>query len=115
MVEFNGRIKVYFKFFGVDLLQDRPGTKRIIAGIELSEDDVDWWRGKFRRTCEPKRMSGSINVPVDIFEQYQAKGQSRQKLFELFIKTNGDKEICLQNACLKQFFLNVFRRAWGIL
>lgn len=37
-------------------------------------------------------MSGVIDVPDDIFEQYQSKGQNRRKLLEIFIKTDGNKE-----------------------
>ncbi|CAK9033715.1 Uncharacterized protein SCF082_LOCUS20616 [Durusdinium trenchii] len=42
--------------------------------------------------CEPKRASGNIEVPKDVFEKYQAKGATREKLFEAFIKTGGEKE-----------------------
>lgn len=49
-------------------------------------------RGKFRRLCEPKRNSGKIEVDEDIFKLYEAKGASREKLFEAFIKVNGDKD-----------------------
>jgi len=58
----------------------------------VDENDLEYWRGKFRRTCEPKRSSGHLDIPADIFEQYQAKGASRDKLFELFVKSGGDTE-----------------------
>ena len=49
-------------------------------------------KGKFRRLCEPKRNSGKIEVTEDIFKLYEAKGTSREKLFEAFIKVDGDKD-----------------------
>ena len=58
----------------------------------VDENDLEFWRGKFRRTCEPKRASGNLEIPDDIFQQYQAKGASRDKLFELFVKSGGDKD-----------------------
>lgn len=66
--------------------------KKVIGDLELDEETLDWWRGKFRRMCEPKRISGHIQIPNDIFEQYQTKGKTREKSFECFIKTGGDKE-----------------------
>ena len=45
----------------------------------------------FRRYCEPKRGTGKIEAPTDIWKQYQEKGSSREKLFELYIKTGGEK------------------------
>ena len=54
-----------------------------------TEKELDFWQGKFRRTCEPKRASGTLEVPEDIFQQYQSKGATKDKLFELFVKAGG--------------------------
>jgi hypothetical protein len=37
-------------------------------------------------------VPGKINVPNDIFKQYNEKGASREKLFEAFISTGGEKD-----------------------
>ena len=70
----------------------KGGTKRSIAGVVLDQEQIEYWKGKFRRMCEPKRASGNIEVPKDVFEKYQAKGATREKLFEAFIKTGGEKD-----------------------
>ena len=67
------------------------GVKRV-GSIVLSQKDFDYYQGKFRRQCEPARASGKINVPNDIFKQYNEKGASREKLFEAFISTGGEKD-----------------------
>ena len=67
-------------------------VKRSIGGLLLDEKQVDVFRGKFRRLCEPKRTSGEIEIPSDIHEQYMAKGATRERLFEAFIKTGGLKD-----------------------
>jgi hypothetical protein len=33
----------------------------------LTPEEVEKYRGKFRRMCEPKKASGKIEVPQDIF------------------------------------------------
>lgn len=42
--------------------------------------------------CEPKRNSGKIDILEDIFKLSEAKRAARNKLFEAFIKTGGDKD-----------------------
>ena len=84
--------RFYFRFLGRTYSRLARGSRGSSLALELSEDDLEQWRGKLRRLCEPKRMSGVIDVPDDIFEQYQSKGQNRRKLLELFIKTDGNKE-----------------------
>ena len=60
--------------------------------LVMDEDSYEYWRGKFRRFCEPKRGTGKIEAPTDIWKQYQEKGSSREKFFELYIKTGGEKD-----------------------
>lgn len=67
------------------------GTKRV-GSMVISSDEFNRLSGKFRRMCEPKRHSGKIEVPDNIFELYQAKGTSKERLFEAFVKTGGDKD-----------------------
>lgn len=83
-----------FNFCGFPCKAD---TKRshIVAGIVLTEDEYQQYRGKFRRTCEPSRTTGAIKIGADLFKEYQAKGASRERLFEAFIKTGGDKDCFL--------------------
>ena len=69
----------------------RQATRGKKRPLSVSDVRATLW-GKFRRTCEPKRNSGKIDVPEDIFKLYEAKGSSRNKLFEAFIKTGGDKD-----------------------
>ena len=52
--------------------------------------ELEKWQGKFRRVCEPQRGSGRLEVPDDIFQQYQAKGTTKDKLFELFVAAGGE-------------------------
>ena len=56
------------------------------------QKEYDFWRGKFRRMCEPKRDSGKIDIPPELHKQYMQKGTQRDSMFEAFITTNGDKE-----------------------
>ena len=55
----------------------------MIIGVESSNAVVN---------PRDKRTTGKIDVPNDIFKHYQEKGSSREKLFELFIKTGGEKD-----------------------
>lgn len=69
-----------------------PSTKRAVAGTAMDEQDIEKMRGKFRRICEPKRASGLIEIPETMFKKYQAKGASRERLFEAFVRTGGVKD-----------------------
>ena len=98
----------------------------------LSEDEYEKYRGKFRRTCEPKRSSGAIDITKDMFKEYQAKGSSRERLFEAFIKTGGEKDCFFyvlflllknhtvspslhQNVCSKQCKYEMLFKFLGVL
>ena len=63
-----------------------------VGDILLTAEQHEQLRGKFRRTCEPRRGSGILVVPKDIHEQYCGRGASREKLWHAFVKTNGDKD-----------------------
>ena len=64
----------------------------MVGKHELNQKEYDFWRGKFRRMCEPKRDSGKIDIPPELHKQYMQKGTQRDSMFEAFITTNGDKE-----------------------
>ena len=67
-------------------------TGKRVGGRVLTPEEVEKYRGKFRRMCEPKKASGKIEVPKDIFEQFQSKGTSRERLFEAFVRNDGQKD-----------------------
>lgn len=67
-------------------------TGKRVGGRVLTPEEVEKYRGKFRRMCEPKKASGKIEVPKDIFEQFQSKGASRERLFEAFVRNDGQKD-----------------------
>lgn len=67
------------------------GVKRV-GSLVISQEDFDYYQGKFRRQCEASRHTGKIKIPDDIFKQYNERGASREKLFEMFINTGGDKD-----------------------
>lgn len=62
-----------------------------MGGMEV-EPDLEQWRGKLRRLCKHQHLSGHIQVSGQILEQYQAKGKTRDKPLEVFIKTGNDKD-----------------------
>ena len=64
-----------------------------VGDVFLTNEEYNHYRGKLRRICEPKRHSGKLEIAEDIFEKYNAKGQSREKLFEALVKSGGDKDI----------------------
>ena len=68
--------------------------------MELTEKQLNQFRGKFRRLCEPKRDSGRLEVPEDIHNKYVAKGAAREKLFESFVLVGGDKD-CMGLTCIR--------------
>ena len=63
----------------------------------LTQKDYDFFRGKLRRMCEPKRDSGKIEVPENIHKQYLEKGASRDALFEALISVDGNKDMLAVN------------------
>ena len=71
---------------------EAPTTGKRIGGRVLTPEEVEKYRGKFRRMCEPKKASGKIEVPQDIFDQFQSKGASRERLFEAFVRSDGQKD-----------------------
>lgn len=80
-------------------LQD--AKRSLIEALGLDDEaDLERWQGKFRRVCEPKRSSGKLDVPEDIFEQYAARGASRDRLFEIFVQSGGDTEALHQTIAL---------------
>ena len=62
-----------------------------VGNLELTVKEYDFYRGKFRRLCEPKRDSGRLEVPDDIHQKFVNKGQGREDMFEAFIKCDGQK------------------------
>ena len=71
---------------------EASGGLRRVGNLQLTQKDFDYYRGKLRRLCEPKRDSGRIEVPDDIHKQYLQKGAQRDALFEALVKAEGEKE-----------------------
>ena len=46
---------------------------------------------KLRRICNPKPLSGKLEVNPEIHKQWAAGGQQRKVLLQVLIKANGDK------------------------
>ena len=44
-----------------------------------------------RRICMPKKASGQLDVPREIYEKYKAKGEQRDELMNELIKVGGNK------------------------
>jgi hypothetical protein len=66
------------------------GVKRV-GSIVLSQKDLITIKANSGVNVNLP-VPGKINVPNDIFKQYNEKGASREKLFEAFISTGGEKD-----------------------
>ena len=46
---------------------------------------------KVRRCCTPKKGSGNLEVPENIFEMWKDAGKGRDNLFRMWAKAGGVK------------------------
>ena len=81
----------YFRLNSV--LSEASGGLKRVGNHLLTQKDSDFYRGKLRRLCEPKRDSGKIEVPEDIHKQFMQKGSQRDALFEALVNAKGDKDM----------------------
>ena len=94
------------------LRPQKTGTKRI-GSMELTIAEYDYYRGKLRRICEPKRDSGRIEVPMDIHEKFMSKGRDREEMLETFITCGGVKAAGFSRRCVV-FCPRQISSAWGL-
>ena len=64
-----------------------------VGGLTLGIQAYNSWRGRFNRACDRKQRSGRLDVPEEIHKMFLEKGTSKDRLFEAFVRANGDKDL----------------------
>ena len=66
---------------------DQSEAPRVLKSTTLDKLE----REKVRRVVSPKKGSGTLEVPEDIFEMWKDAGKGRQTLFRMWAKAGGVK------------------------
>ena len=66
---------------------DEDEAPRVIQFKDLSKTEKE----KVRRICSPKKGSGNLEVPENVFQMWQDVSKGRDTLFRMWCKSGGVK------------------------
>ena len=73
-----------------------PEESSVVKFQDLDEKQKDAARAKLRRFCQ-RKADGTLNVPLEVHNQWKEAGSGRDRLLQLFVGVNFDRDPLLQS------------------